>query len=108
MSEDTRAPEIGEVWDGRHYDPKFFYELSKYAEAQGDKDRAELYKEIAEQWDRAWAITNMFGALHGKAVSQARVAVPPIHMNRRSRRMMAAVGRSPKAAGKARKMLNGK
>jgi len=102
------APEIGEVWDGRHYDPKFFRELSAYALSMGDKGRADLYTEIADQWDVAWAVANMFGAWHRKAVSQARVAVPPIHTNRKARRLMAAVGRSTKAAGKARKALEAK
>lgn len=101
----TFGAEIGEAWDGRHYDPDFFYQLSKYAETQGDYERAKRYEAIAKRWDLAWSLVEIFSFLTGKGYSSARVVQPPIHQNRKARRMLQAVGRSSKRSKKMAKVL---
>lgn len=97
--------EIGEAWDGRHYDPEFFYQLSKYAKEQGDNGRAERYQAIAKRWDLAWSLVELFSYLTGQGYSMERVVQPPIHQNRKARRMLKSVGRSATRSKKMAKAL---
>ncbi len=105
MTVSNLGAEIGEAWDGRHYDPDFFYSLSKYAESQGDSERAKRYEGIAKRWDLAWSLVELFSYLTGKGYSVERVLTPPILQNRKARRMLSSVGRSSKRSKKMAKVL---